>query len=175
MNAIIYARVSTQGQAEKGIAIPDQLQKSRQFADESNMQVVAEFTDVESGGTHDRDGFNELELMLARGKADVVIVHESSRLSRNLWEKGLLYEQLKLMGVRLFYSETGEEVDLSDDSFLKRTVDDMMDHEERLRIRKRTIKGRYLKSERGEPVLTGRIPFGYRKVGKGEDAKLAEA
>lgn len=48
----------------------------------------------------------------------------------------------------------------------------LVDHWERLRIRKRTMQGRYDKADAGKPVLNGIPPYGYRKKGKGKEAEL---
>ena len=162
MNAIIFARVSTEEQAE-GNSIQSQLEDCREFAAKHDMNIVAEFTDVESGGTHDREGFNELEIMLTRKEADTVIAHKSDRLSRNLAEKLILYEEWNIAGIRLFYCDTGEE-DLSDKGFIRAVIPGILDHEERRRIRERTTRGRFDKAIIDKKtVMNGQPPYGYRK------------
>ena len=58
--AVIYARVSTDEQAEKGYSLPHQLEECRKYAYAHNIKVVGEMVDDFSGSTLERPGFTKM-------------------------------------------------------------------------------------------------------------------
>lgn len=85
MNCLIYARVSTDKQADKELSIPAQLQAMRQYATERDWTILQEF--VEAGGsarTAERPTLRELLARCRDDQVDVVLVHKIDRLARNL-------------------------------------------------------------------------------------------
>ena len=60
-NAVIYARCSTEEQAQKGLSINSQLQSCREWC-ENGYQVIAEFTDDGLSGStsEERPAFMEM-------------------------------------------------------------------------------------------------------------------
>jgi site-specific DNA recombinase len=62
--AVIYARVSTDEQAEKGHSLPFQVEECRRYADRLGFQVVKEIIDNASGASLNRPGFTMLEMMI---------------------------------------------------------------------------------------------------------------
>jgi site-specific DNA recombinase len=64
--AILYARVSTDDQAEKGYSLPTQLDAMRQYAQANGFQVVRELCDDCSGAKLDRPALETLRGMLER-------------------------------------------------------------------------------------------------------------
>lgn len=80
MRAIIYARVSTTDQDTQR-----QIDELTDYAMKNEMQIVEVITDKESGltNTTDRVGAASLLESMRDGKADVVLVHEISRLGRS--------------------------------------------------------------------------------------------
>jgi site-specific DNA recombinase len=171
INAIIYARVTTDEQAEKGYSLQSQIERCREFARAENLNIVAEITDDYSGETLDRPGFVELESMLARKEANAVIAVEEDHLSRNAANTLALYNDWPVDGISLGYSETGW-VNFSEESILINGVPILVAQYERVQIRKRTMNGRRNKAKSGKPVLSGVPPYGYRKQGMRGDAVL---
>jgi DNA invertase Pin-like site-specific DNA recombinase len=80
--AIILARVSTRDQLY-GHSIPTQLEACRTYAAQIGVPVVAEVVDSESGATLQREGLDEVRRRLTLGEADTLIVHTTSRLTRD--------------------------------------------------------------------------------------------
>jgi site-specific DNA recombinase len=80
---IIYTRVSTEEQKNKGTSIERQLEDCRVYISRNQMEAVAEITDDFSGGTLERPGFLQLRALLAEGKANAVVVFRQDRLSRD--------------------------------------------------------------------------------------------
>jgi site-specific DNA recombinase len=173
MNAIIYARVSTDEQAEKGYSLQSQIEKCREFAQAENVNIVSEITDDCSGETLERPDFIELESILARKEANAVIAVEEDRLSRNAANTLALYNEWPADGISLGYSEMGW-VNFSEESILINGVPILVAQYERVQIRKRTMNGRRNKTKSGKPVLSGVPPYGYRKQGIREDAVLVK-
>lgn len=104
MIAILYARVSTDKQAEKELSIPAQLQAMRDYAHQHNWQVVEEFLEPgASAKTADRPA---LQRLLARcrhrgERPDVVLVHKIDRLARNVYDHATIKALLQQNGIRL--------------------------------------------------------------------------
>ena len=82
--AVLYARVSTDEQAEKGYSLPSQLEACRRYAEQNEMTVVAEFSDDYSGATpiESRPEGSKAHGMLKDGHADVLIAYRIDRIVR---------------------------------------------------------------------------------------------
>ena len=81
MKAIIYARVSTEMQ-EEGRSLEFQIKKCEDFCKISGYKLKKVIQDVESGGNDNREGFLELQQEIKKKSFDVLVVYESSRISR---------------------------------------------------------------------------------------------
>ncbi|MBC7252011.1 MAG: recombinase family protein, partial [Anaerolineae bacterium] len=91
----LYARVSTDMQAESGKSIAAQLAEMREFAAQRGWTVVAEFTDPGFSGTNmDRPGLEALLAAAEQRAFDILLVHELSRLSRRLFDTFRIFERL---------------------------------------------------------------------------------
>ena len=86
MNCILYARVSTDKQAQKELSIPAQLAAMRQFAKGNGWRVLEEYVDRgESARTMKRPELQKLIRFCAEKKSvDMVVVHKLDRMARNL-------------------------------------------------------------------------------------------
>ena len=81
MKAIIYARVSTEMQ-EEGRSLEFQIRKCEDFCKMSGYKLKEVIQDVESGGNDNREGFLKLQQEIKKKSFDVLVVYESSRISR---------------------------------------------------------------------------------------------
>lgn len=90
----VYARVSTEEQAEKDLSIPFQLERCRYHAQGKGGEVVKEFVDAgESARTDKRPEFQKM-IDAARAKEfDVILVHKFDRFARNDYDF-VVYEKL---------------------------------------------------------------------------------
>ncbi|MDD5511447.1 MAG: recombinase family protein [Dehalococcoidales bacterium] len=100
LKCCVYARVSTDEQAERDLSIPFQLERCRYHAQGKGWEVVREFVDAgESARTDKRPEFQKM-IAQARNKAfDIILVHKFDRFARNdydfiIYEKEL--EDLKI-------------------------------------------------------------------------------
>lgn len=104
MNCVLYARVSTDKQAEKDLSIPAQLQLMRDYARQHDWTVVEEF--IEPGASATTAQRRELQRLLVRvkdgePKIDVVVVHKLDRMARNIEDHVAIRAALKRAGARL--------------------------------------------------------------------------
>jgi len=116
-NAIVYTRVSTEEQAEKGYSLESQIKACRKYALDNGMNIVAEIKDDYTGSTLDRPGFNELKSLLVRKEANAIIVTEDDRLSRNAANTLAIYEEWEEAGIELHYCDKGR-VSFGEESIL---------------------------------------------------------
>ncbi len=96
-SALIYLRVSTDRQAERGLSIPAQREACFGYAQRHDFEVVGEYVDEgESARSADRP---QLQEMLTRCKKDpgidAVIVHKIDRFARNTHDHAIIKHILK--------------------------------------------------------------------------------
>jgi len=103
MNCLLYARVSTDKQAQKALSIPAQLDAMRQHARREGWKIVGHFVDRgESAKTANRPELKRLILHCKEHKdVDLVVVHKIDRLARNTLDYATIKAVLKQKGIRL--------------------------------------------------------------------------
>src|SRR5438132_201343 len=101
--AAIYARVSTQDQADKGYSLPTQIEACQQLAQHAGYTVLEShiFVDDYTGTSLNRPQFTRLRDMVRNGLVQAVIVYDLDRLSRKLAHQLLLSEEFEQAGVVL--------------------------------------------------------------------------
>ena len=106
----IYARVSTDEQAEKDLSIPFQLERCRYHAQGKGWVIVKEYVDAgESARTDKRHEFQKM-IVAARSKEfDVILVHKFDRFARNDYDFVVYEKELAELGMTLdSVSEPGD-------------------------------------------------------------------
>ena len=99
----IYARVSTERQ-EQQKTIESQLAELREVC--KNFQVVREYIDEGwSGETLARPALDRLRDDAKQEIFEAVYVHSVDRLSRNLYQQGILVEELQRRRIEIFVGE----------------------------------------------------------------------
>jgi DNA invertase Pin-like site-specific DNA recombinase len=100
---LIYCRVSTEEQAEKGYSLDTQEKLCRDFAERSGYQVAGVFRDEgKSGTTLDRPALQDLLAKCTKGTSiEAVFVQETDRLARNTHDHLTIRAILYKAGVRL--------------------------------------------------------------------------
>jgi DNA invertase Pin-like site-specific DNA recombinase len=103
MNCLLYARVSTDKQAQKDLSIPAQIEAMREYAKRNGWKVAGHFVDEgESARTANRPELKKLIEQCKENKnIDAVIVHKIDRLARNLIDYATIKAILKQKGIRL--------------------------------------------------------------------------
>ena len=168
--AILYCRVSTENQADKGYSLPTQLEACRNYAERLGFEVVAEFAEDYSGATplEQRPEGKKAHRMLTQDQADVLIGYTIDRLVRPP-EEG---DEILFLTLIHSLNKTGKQIHATDTGQLKMDFVSLMTAmlkasaagDERRKIRERTIRGRRAKARSGKVVGGSRPPYGYRFV-----------
>jgi DNA invertase Pin-like site-specific DNA recombinase len=85
MRVVLYCRVSTQEQSDKGVSLEAQESKLRAYAALYDLDIVETIKDAgESGKSLNRAGLQRALSMLRRGEADAIAVLKLDRLTRSI-------------------------------------------------------------------------------------------
>lgn len=101
--AILYTRVSTDEQAQKGFSLPHQKMMLEKYCSVKEITVVKHYEEDFSAKNFDRPEFNKLMLFIKanRGKIDLLVFTRWDRFSRNQEEALRVIRELKKYGVTL--------------------------------------------------------------------------
>ena len=99
LRAVIYARVSTEDQAENGYSLQSQMEACQKYAAEHGFEIAGIFQDDCSGTKLDRPQFTAARRALTDHTAEALIVYSSDRLTRKLAHKLIIREELQRAGV----------------------------------------------------------------------------
>lgn len=99
--AIIYTRVSTDDQAERGYSLRDQEARLLEHCRRQGIEVAAHFQDDHSAKTFERPEFKKLlEYAKAeKGSLDLLLVLKWDRFSRNVAASYAMLERLRTLGL----------------------------------------------------------------------------
>jgi site-specific DNA recombinase len=171
---VIYARVSTDEQAERGTSLQTQVEGCQRYATAQGFDVVAVLVDAASGAIPivERPQGKELYKLVDAGQVDAVLLFTHDRTARDekVIEYLLFKAHLHERGVELHYSDNG----LDPYTMEGNLVGYIKSHaaaDERRKIAERNKRGRLAKASAGKWVIHN-SPYGYRKVGKSKDAYL---
>ncbi len=166
-----YARYSTDKQSPLSIA--DQIRKCKDFAASQGWEFLEDHTyrdDAISGATGDRAGLAALLRAASEPVRpfDVVLVDDTSRLSRKIVDSLRIFEQFKFAGIRVVYVSQGIDTDSEQAELLLAThgiVDSLYIRELAKKVH-RGVEGLALRG-----LHTGGRCFGYRSVPVEDSAK----
>ena len=100
MNAVIYARYSSDRQREE--SIEGQLRECTEYANKNNLTLIGSYVDrALSARTDDRPDFQRMIADSAKGLFEVVLVWKLDRFSRDRYDSAHYKHILKKNGVRL--------------------------------------------------------------------------
>ncbi len=162
MIVALYARVSTNKQAEKVLSIPDQLRQMREWGERQGHAVAVEYVDAGASATDDRRP--EFERMITEAcrspkPFDAIIVHSLSRFFRDHFGFVSYERRLTRAGVKLISitQPTGEEAS----GEMVRQVISLFDEYQSKENGKHTLRA--MKENARQGYFNGsRPPFGYR-------------
>ncbi len=160
---IIYGRASRDPRGG-GTSVSKQLERGRDFAKRENVEVIAEIRDDNrsaSRGSRERMGFTAVRDLIGRGQADLLILWEVSRSSRDLEEFMGLVNACSDKGLEIVVSGTRYDPSQVND-WLPLAFQGVMAEAEARRIKQRNIDSVETNARRGTPH--GRIPYGYRRI-----------
>ena len=158
MNVAIYARVSTQKQAEKGYSIKTQVEACSKKATEMGATSIKTYIDDGYSGAYlERPALDSLRDALAAKLHDVVIIYDTDRLARDTMLLLLITEEIEktaeLVYVNSEYNKTPE-------GQLFYEIKGSFSKYERIRIQDRMSRGRRGKLKSGKPLKEYKI-YGY--------------
>ncbi len=162
MRVAIYARVSSERQAEKDLSIPAQLKALKKYALGRGWDVVAEYVDeAESARSANRPAFKDM-ITAAKNKVkpfDSILVWKLSRFARNR-EDSVIYKSL-LKRRKISVVSMNEHVDESPAGSLLEGIIEVIDEFYSANLSQDTIRGMKENAARGFRN-GGTVPFGYR-------------
>ena len=172
MKVALYARVSSEKQAEKDLSISAQLKSMREYAQRHEYQVAREFIDeAESGRTVDRPAFREM-IALAKTKQspfEAILVWKLSRFARNREDSVIYKSLLRKHGVQLF--SINEPVEDTPAGKLLEGVIEVIDEFYSANLAQDVLRGQRENAGRGF-YNGGRPPYGYTRVKVKDGATL---
>ena len=164
--AVGYVKVSTEGQADRGVSLDAQAEKIRAMATVHDVELMDVIVDGgESGKSLSRPGIDQLLGMVDRREVQVVIIAKLDRLTRSVRDLGELLEGFQKKGVALV--SVGESLDTG--SAAGRLVLNVMasvSQWEREAIGERTRDA--LRHKRAQGLRAGNVPFGYALAEDGQ-------
>ena len=101
MRAVLYARVSTEEQGNKGYSLRQQLEVLREYCQQNEYKIVGEFEDRSSGASLDRPGLDALRDAVSAGGVDVVLAQDLDRFARKPDDYFLLLKEFEEHGTKI--------------------------------------------------------------------------
>ncbi|PWT71223.1 MAG: hypothetical protein C5B59_18425 [Bacteroidetes bacterium] len=107
MDAVIYTRVSTDDQREKGFSLQDQERRLRAYCEQHGKNILKHYQDDHSAKDFNRPQFQQFlaDLKAKKIKPKQLVVVRWDRFSRNLLESLAMKATLKELGVDLQFLE----------------------------------------------------------------------
>lgn len=162
MKVVLYARVSSERQAEKDLSISTQLKAMHKYALEHNWDIYKEFVDeAESARTANRPAFQNM-IALAKQKPklfDAILVWKLSRFARNR-EDSIIYKTLlRRRGISVI--SINEKLDDSPSGKMLEGIIEVMDEFYSANLAQDTMRG--LKENASRGFRNGGVPpMGYK-------------
>lgn len=169
-NAVIYARVSSEGQ-EENTSLAMQIQKAESYASTYDFHVNDIFQDVGTGGNTEREGFQAMMQYIDEYAVNAIIVYKLDRLHRSLKNLLVHKDELEQKGVSII--SVSEQIDTTtpNGKLFFNIIGSFAEFEKDV-INQRTSSGKRQKIEKGM-FTAGRVPFGYR-IEKSEVLEVVE-
>ena len=168
MKAAIYARVSTERQAERG-TIGSQVEALRGHLAAAGDEPAGEYRDDGcSGARLDRPGLDALRDAAEAGLFEVVWCLSPDRLARSYAYQVLILDELARFGVRVAFTDAPGLDQDDPQARLLTQVQGVIAEYERAKIAERYRRGKLFRARAGE-VITWKASYGYRRVPRGPD------
>ena len=170
--AILYARVSTQEQVEKGYSLAQQMEALRVYAAREGYEIVEEVVDPgQSGASLERPGMDRLRGLVAAKGVYVVLAQDRDRFSREPAYAYLLKREFEEHGCKM--RALNDRGDDSPEGELMDGVFDQFAKFERAKTAERTRRGKLRKAQEGKILAGRRVSYGF-KLNEGRDAYVVD-
>jgi site-specific DNA recombinase len=157
--AAIYARVSTDWQAEHGYSLETQVSACEKYAANLGAANVTKYIDDGYSGAYlDRPRLDALRDALQAKIYDCVIVYTPDRLARRLSHQLLITEEIEKSGATLHF--VNAEYKTTPEGQLFYQMQGAFAEYEREKIKERTMRGKRGKLKSGKPISDHGV-FGY--------------
>ena len=168
MKAAIYARVSTERQAERG-TIGSQVQALQAHVTAAGAELAGEYCDDGcSGARLDRPGLDALRDAAEAGLFELVYCLSPDRLARSYAYQVLILDELARFGVTVAFTDAPGLDQDDPQARLLTQVQGVIAEYERAKIGERYRRGKLFRARAGE-VISWKAPYGYRRVPRGPD------
>ncbi len=159
--AVIYCRVSTDKQEQDGESLDYQEEKCKQYAELHDTEIVLILREAKSGFIHYslREKLTVARQFIRDGLADVIIVFDLRRFSRNFVHSAMIFEEIESNGGEIV--SVSENIDNSLTGRLIRSILAWSAESEREKIVEYANRRWQTRVEVGLPVGTGRSPYGW--------------
>jgi len=168
MKAAIYARVSTERQAERG-TIGSQIEALRGHVAAAGDELAGEYQDDgHSGARLDRPALDALRDAAQAGLFEAVYCLSPDRLARSYAYQVLILDELARLGVAVRFTDAPGLDQDDPQARLLTQVQGVIAEYERAKIGERYRRGKLFRSRAGE-VISRKAPYGYRRIPRGPD------
>lgn len=159
--AIIYCRVSTDKQEQDGESLDYQEEKCRQYTEIRDMDALMVLKEAKSGFIHysHRDQLTLARQFIRDRMADVIIVWDLRRFSRNFVHSAMIFEEIESNGAEIV--SVSENIDSSLTGKLIRSILAWSAESEREKILEYANRHWQTRLAHNLPVGTGRAPYGW--------------
>jgi len=169
MNVAVYARVSTERQANRG-TIGSQLEALRAHVTAAGEELVGEYVDDGlSGARLDRPGLDALRDAAEAGLFETVYCLSPDRLARAYAYQVLVLDELTRFRVTVRFTDAPN-LDADDpQARLLTQVQGVIAEYEKAKIAERYRRGKLFRARAGE-ITTWKAPYGYRRIPRNPSA-----
>ncbi len=161
MKVVLYARVSSEKQAEKDLSLPAQLKALREYTLKRNWTIIDEYVDeAESARTADRPAFQKMIAATKQRKIpfETILVWKLNRFARNR-EDSIIYKSLlRKRGIQVV--SINENFDDGPSGRLLEGIIETIDEFYSANLAQDTTRGMKENTMRGY-LNGGKIPYGY--------------
>ena len=171
IKGIGYIRVSTRRQG-RAWSLSGQRATIQEYAARVGIDLIAVYSDIETGTTLDRTQFSDALQRLRDGEASVLVVCALDRLGRNHPQILLLVDELQRLGIEIHLAKQGRVIGRTASDRIADDEEALFAEVERAALVERTVAGRQAKITRGHYPGGGQPPYGYRVEGRGPETQL---
>ncbi len=158
--AVLYCRVSTAEQVQKGYSLGQQLEALREYAAREGYEVIEEVKDPgQSGASLERPGMDRVRDLVAAGGVSAVLAQDRDRFAREPAYLYLLKQEFAEYGTKI--RALNDRGDDSPEGELMDGVFDQFAKFERAKTTERTRRGKLRKAREGKLIANCTPNYGF--------------